>query len=94
MLGTVLVIATLVLPVPQAVKLYRRQSSDGLSLSSLSLTILFSGTNAAATIIVKWPQIYSCDGGYGCIAELLDLAQQVRRPAETVLEETSRCVCV
>ena len=75
-LGSVLATATFLLPLPQAVKLLRQRSSAGLSPYTLSLTVLFAGSQVGATVGLKWRQLEACAQGPACVADLLDLAQQ------------------
>ena len=75
-LGSVLATATFLLPLPQAVKLLRQRSSAGLSPYTLSLTVLFAGSQVGATVGLKWRRLEACAQGPACVADLLDLAQQ------------------
>lgn len=76
LLGSVLALATFLLPFPQAYKLLKQRSSAGLSPLTLALTILFAGTNVGATVAIKWHQLEACASGPGCLGNLLDLVQQ------------------
>ena len=74
--GSLLTVATFLLPFPQAYKLMRQRSSAGLSPFTIALTVLFAGSNAAATVALKWRQLEACAHGPSCAKDLLDLAQQ------------------
>ena len=74
--GSVLALATFLLPMPQAYKLCRQQSSAGLSPHTIALTVLFAGSNAAATVVVKWHWLQACAHGPSCVSNILDLVQQ------------------
>lgn len=76
MLGTLLVLATLLIPIPQAVKVVRNKSSDGISLPTLHLTVLFGSANIASTVAVKWRTLKMCASKGVACAGGLDLFQQ------------------
>lgn len=91
LLGSVLALATFLLPFPQAYKLLKQHSSAGLSPLTLALTILFAGTNVGATVAIKWHQLEACASGPGCLGNLLDLVQQA---ASWVTWVMIICICV
>ena len=75
-LGIFLLTATIILPLPQLLKLHHRRSSAGVQPSTLCLVFMYSATNAASTAAMKWRQLELCSalGGY-CLIEQLDTMQ-------------------
>jgi uncharacterized protein with PQ loop repeat len=77
-LGCVLTIVTLLVPIPQARKVFQHRSSAGVSVPTLFLTVVFGCANLGSTVAVKWRTIESCGtDGAGCVTGLLDVLQQV-----------------
>jgi uncharacterized protein with PQ loop repeat len=62
---------------PQYLKIVRSRSSAGLSLATIVLTTVLTLSDAAAAVITKWRQIEACSAGWGCVSDLVDLAQVV-----------------
>lgn len=74
--GALLVVGTILTPLPQFVKIVRLGSADGVSLSTLSFIVAYQAMCAAGIVIVKFRIMRACDS-LGCLAQLLDLAQQL-----------------
>jgi len=73
-----LAVATPIPFIPQIFKICRTASADGLSLSTLVLTVLLCAGNTAAGLLTKWDQLNACPSlGLGCLPDLLDLLQLV-----------------
>ena len=54
----------------------RLRSSEGVSATTLFLTVVYVSCNVGSASIVKWRQIESCrTRGFGCLGQLLDLLQ-------------------
>ena len=71
----VLIVLTVVVTVPQYVKLARARSSAGLSLPTILLTMWLNIADVGAGIITKWRQLQECSAGWSCLGGLLDLGQ-------------------
>lgn len=77
-LGAFLALGTLLIPIPQVLKVLREKSSAGLSVPTLLLTILFGCAGLGSTVAVKWSTFDSCKSdGPVCLTNLLDLLQQI-----------------
>jgi cystinosin len=74
--GSLLVVGTIVTPLPQFVKIVRLGSADGVSLPTLSFIVANQAACAAGIVIVKFRVMRRCDS-VRCLAQLLDLAQQL-----------------
>ena len=80
--GAVLAFGTLLIPIPQALKVLQQKSSAGISVPTLWLTILFGCANIGSTVAVKWRTIESCSvDAPACLGGLLDLLQQIASAA-------------
>ena len=78
-LGSVLSAATLFVPLPQIIKMVRLKNSQGLEVMTLCLVLLYSWSNLAAMIAVKWRQFstYASHGVGVGLAQQLDLLQGI-----------------
>lgn len=76
-IGFILVLAALFALVPQALKIIRLNSSNGLSPTTMASVAAHNTFILADTIIIKWHTIESCPHGFWhCIVRLLDCTQQ------------------
>jgi hypothetical protein len=90
-LGVVIAAVTLLVPVPQALKVTRTQSSHGVSVPTLQLTIAMCWANITSTVAVKWWTLASCGrDGLSCLGGCLDLLQQTASAASWMV--TLACV--
>ena len=75
-LGIFLLVATVLVPLPQIYKLWSHKSSKGVAPITICLITLYASTNSASTVAMKWKQFSKCpsEGSY-CLIELLDSLQ-------------------
>lgn len=91
-IGIFLVVATLLASLPQALKLIKARSSEGVAPITLAIITTFGGSNLASTLVTSWRRFQDCSahapwpiakssevsrGGAGCFFELLDAQQQM-----------------
>ena len=75
--GIFFVVAALLAPLPQLIKILRKGSSAGVSLSTLTFCLAYMTANVSASIITKWNILETCPTKTSsCILHLLDLLQQ------------------
>lgn len=72
---TVFTVLTIVVSLPQNYKLFVNKSSEGLSLTTVILTLVFNFTDVAAGILTKWRQLEACKDGWSCYPGVVDLIQ-------------------
>lgn len=75
-LGIFLVVATVLVPLPQCVKLCRAQCSAGVSPLMLGMMGVYNVFNLCDLIFTKWRSVQQCAHTAHCILDLLDAAQQ------------------
>lgn len=75
--GTFFLAASILAPLPQLLKILRRQSSAGLSLFTLMLCLGYMTLNVAASVLTKWSTLVDCATNAAACWQLLDVMQQV-----------------
>ena len=79
-LGIFLLIASVLVPLPQVLKLMYRRSSAGVNPSTICLCLGYTATNFAATAAMKWRQLEACAAVGPCLVEMLDALQVLTSP--------------
>ena len=89
-LGWFLVGATLIAALPQLLALCRAKVSEGISVATPALALLYGTLNLCATLTEKWPSVQLCADlppfdSHGCVDQLLEAGQQVSSAISLVL---------
>jgi len=79
-LGVFLLIASVLVPLPQVAKLLYRRSSAGVSARTICMCLGYSASNFAATAAMKWKQLDECTSAGPCFVEMLDALQVLTSP--------------
>lgn len=72
---TVFTVLVFLISLPQNYKLFDTKSSEGISLTTVILTLVLNFTNVAGGIITKWKQLEACQHGWSCFPGIVDLLQ-------------------
>jgi len=82
---TVFTVLVFLISLPQNYKLFDTKSSEGISLTTVILTLVLNFTNVAGGIITKWKQIEACQHGWSCFPGIADLLQVIGLTLTTII---------